>query len=266
MNSKMLGLLAVGLLAGPITANAALIIDTGAPTDTRFNGTDYRAGQITLESSYVITEIGHLLVVNEGGTVTFTLSADSAGLPGAEIYSIVTDLSAGAESWVGPSGLDWVVSPGTYWVTIEERPGQTASGLLRRFLPPRPLAAEAAKFDGINWSIAGGRTGWRVYGDAIAATVQEQLEVLAALVMELNIQAGISNALDSKISVTLAALDDSNEQNDGAALNSMYAFCNATEAQRGNKLTDEQARQLTVAANNIIAAIDEFAPQCQERR
>lgn len=95
-----------------------------------------------------------------------------------------------------------------------------------------------------------------------AMTTDELIEALAELVYEVNVAAGISNALDSKLGTALGALDDTNENNDGAALNSMYAFCNHVEAQRGKKLTDEQADQLIEAANAVIAALDGNAMLC----
>ena len=99
--------------------------------------------------------------------------------------------------------------------------------------------------------------------DAVGPSPEELLEDLAQVVLTANLQAGISNALDSKLASALAALDDSNENNDAAALNSMYAFCNSVEAQRGKKLSDMQADTLIEAANAVIVALDEFAPLCE---
>ena len=87
-----------------------------------------------------------------------------------------------------------------------------------------------------------------------------QINNLANLVMEINLNAGISNSLNSKLDTALGALDDVNTKNDGAALNSMYAFCNSVSAQRGKKLSGTQADQLIAAANGIIASLNEFAP------
>ena len=101
------------------------------------------------------------------------------------------------------------------------------------------------------------------FGVSEPRTIAEQLEDLASLVLEVNLQAGISNSLDSKLDTALAALDDNNENNDGAALNSMYAFCSNVEAQRDKKLTDAHASTLIEAANGIIATLDEFAPLCE---
>ena len=99
--------------------------------------------------------------------------------------------------------------------------------------------------------------------DTVGPSPEELLEDLAQVVLTANLQAGISNALDSKLASALAALDDSNENNDAAALNSMYAFCNSVEAQRGKKLSDMQADTLIEAANAVIVALDEFAPLCE---
>ena len=75
---------------------------------------------------------------------------------------------------------------------------------------------------------------------------------LVDTVMELNIQNGISNSLDAKLDVALSALDDLNENNDAAAINSLNAFINAVEAQRGKVLTNEQADGLITQAQAII--------------
>ena len=75
-------------------------------------------------------------------------------------------------------------------------------------------------------------------------------------VVEMNLQNGIENSLDSKLDAALDALDDVNLNNDGAARNSLQAFINAVEAQRGNKLTDAQADQLIGSAQEIQASLD----------
>jgi hypothetical protein len=74
-------------------------------------------------------------------------------------------------------------------------------------------------------------------------------------VISLNVQGGVSNAFDAKLDAVMNAIDDTNEQNNVAAQNAMYAFMNAVEAQRGKKLTDTQATQLVNVAEAIIAAL-----------
>ena len=69
---------------------------------------------------------------------------------------------------------------------------------------------------------------------------EEQLIDLSQLVVSINLQGGISNSLDQKLTTALNALDDVNENNDIAALNNLYAFCSSVQAQRGQKLTEAQ--------------------------
>lgn len=87
--------------------------------------------------------------------------------------------------------------------------------------------------------------------DPVAAIQQ-----LAEMVVTMNLQNGIENSLDSKLEAALEALDDLNENNNAAACNSLQAFINAVEAQRGTKLTDSQADQLITAAQEIQAVLN----------
>lgn len=49
--------------------------------------------------------------------------------------------------------------------------------------------------------------------------------------------------------------NDMNENNDVAAINSLYAFINALEAQRGNKITEADACSMIQAADQIIVTL-----------
>jgi hypothetical protein len=71
-------------------------------------------------------------------------------------------------------------------------------------------------------------------------------------VIQLNLQEGISNSLDAKLDSALDALQDLNENNDGAAVNKLEAFINAVSAQRGNKIPEADADELIAAAQAII--------------
>jgi hypothetical protein len=82
------------------------------------------------------------------------------------------------------------------------------------------------------------------------------IEALAMTVIEMNLQNGIENSLDSKLDAALNALGDVNVNNDGAACNSLQAFINAVEAQRGNKLMDSQADQLIASTQEILALLN----------
>jgi hypothetical protein len=89
----------------------------------------------------------------------------------------------------------------------------------------------------------------------IVLTPSEAIEDLADIIEDLNLQQQIENSLDAKLDSALRALDDLNENNDAAAINSLQAFINAVEAQRGNKITDEQADTLISAAQAIIDSL-----------
>lgn len=82
--------------------------------------------------------------------------------------------------------------------------------------------------------------------DSVAA-----IENLAMTVFEMNLQNGIENSLDGKLDAALEALSDVNVNNDGAACNSLAAFSNAVEAQRGKQINGAQADQLTASAQEI---------------
>jgi hypothetical protein len=82
------------------------------------------------------------------------------------------------------------------------------------------------------------------------------IEALATTVVRMNLQSGIENSLDSKLDAALNALVDANENDDVAVCNSLAAFINAVEAQRGNKVTSAQADQLIAAAQEIQAMLN----------
>jgi len=81
------------------------------------------------------------------------------------------------------------------------------------------------------------------------------LEELAQQVTALNLQQGIEKSLHAKLDTALQILEDSNENNDVAATNSLGAFINAVEAQRGKKIFSADADDLVIAAQDIITAL-----------
>ncbi|MHC4445821.1 MAG: SBBP repeat-containing protein [Planctomycetota bacterium] len=80
----------------------------------------------------------------------------------------------------------------------------------------------------------------------------EAIEALIAAVISLNLQQGIANSLDAKLGAALQAIDDINANNDVAAINTLEAFINAVEAQRGGWISDADADALIAAALCII--------------
>ena len=59
----------------------------------------------------------------------------------------------------------------------------------------------------------------------------------------------------SEIDAAVKALDDLHENNDAAAIHALEAFINAVEAQRGGKISEEEADALVAAAQAIIALL-----------
>ncbi len=78
------------------------------------------------------------------------------------------------------------------------------------------------------------------------------IQALVAKVKALNLQNGIDNSLDAKLDAASNALDDLNQNNDVAAINTLQAFINAVEAQSGNKILFEDSEELIADAQAII--------------
>ncbi len=87
------------------------------------------------------------------------------------------------------------------------------------------------------------------------ASPEQELIKLVGTVTALNLRTGIENSLDSKLAAAINALDDLNSNNDVAAVNSIQAFINAVEAQRGKSIPEESADALIAGAQAIIEQI-----------
>jgi hypothetical protein len=84
---------------------------------------------------------------------------------------------------------------------------------------------------------------------------REAIIRLVDTVEGLNLHQGIDNALDAKLQAALQALDDLDDNDFAAAINTLQAFINHVEAQRNKKLTSEQADILVAAAQRIINSL-----------
>ena len=102
-----------------------------------------------------------------------------------------------------------------------------------------------------NQRIANGVIDMGVYEIQVAEPAELILD-LADDVMALNLHKGITNGLEAKLNAALGALEDENENNDAAAVNTLGAFINAVEAQRGKKIPQAEADALIAAAQEII--------------
>lgn len=206
MRTKTLGLLAAGLLVAQ-PAVAALIIDTGTPgqSELRSSVTNYaegfgnfypswRAGKFELTDSHVLTGFSTWSVVQTPGQIRWAIYADAGNPPdefgyigdlGTLLWSVVSLSPASSTDveWIGVDGFAVELASGTYWLALEipigegtrlPRPLGFPPGVssVPDTLPPNPLLAEAGTFatalwPDIGWSLAGGSSGYRIYGDLV---------------------------------------------------------------------------------------------------
>ena len=97
-----------------------------------------------------------------------------------------------------------------------------------------------------------------VASNSISVTILTPVQAaqnLIDLVETFNLQQGIENSLDVKLDNAINAMSDLNANNDQAAINSLQAFINAVEAQRGNHITNAQADQLIHDAQQILNSL-----------
>ena len=192
---RTMRLAAAGSLLALIShaVHADVLIDTGLPTSNGFSTLcRWGAGQIVSRSALKIDGVQHYLQANSPVEVRITLRTDEGGLPGTVLFSANHLLTAGTESFQGPTGLNWSVGPGTYWFTFEQ-PYADPSGIdcdtraaLRRMgfttddprpefqgtAPPYALAREALfPLGGSVWMTNTTRLGWRVTGTQGAVVV-----------------------------------------------------------------------------------------------
>jgi hypothetical protein len=92
-------------------------------------------------------------------------------------------------------------------------------------------------------------------GWPVSESPEDLLTDLIGDVMNLNLQAGIGNALDSKLQNAIEGLDRAQAGDVASAIGMLYAFIQSAEAQRGKALTEEQADQLVASAQAIIDAL-----------
>jgi len=95
--------------------------------------------------------------------------------------------------------------------------------------------------------------------DDVNVTVAGPVELLAQLQSELvamNADKGVLNGLSAKLDTAVKHLADKNVNNNVAAVNAMQAFVNAVSAQRGKKITQQQADDLIGTAQEIIGLLN----------
>jgi PKD repeat protein len=86
----------------------------------------------------------------------------------------------------------------------------------------------------------------------IVQTPEDATQDLISDIEDMDLPGGLENSLTSKLE---NAIDSLEKGNLNAAANKLGAFINQVEAQRGKKLTDEQADELIAAAQRIIDSL-----------
>ena len=85
----------------------------------------------------------------------------------------------------------------------------------------------------------------------------ELIRDLVKDVLALELPDGLSNSLVKKLDTALRVMEDDNQANDIAAVNSLRAFINEVKAQRGKKISGAIADELIASAQEIIDLIAE---------
>jgi hypothetical protein len=188
MNGKIPCLLAAGLLLSSAGAHAGYLVDTGEPAvSVGVTTLNFRAGQFTVTETVTIESVEHWVTMPEDADVRFSIRGNSScttifgtnPCPSGNL-DLANDLFSGAftarkggPGWIGLTGLDWVLTPGTYWLL------RWPAAPVGRQIFQSPFSgcvdgtAACGFFDGVDneasWSFAdstwgpnGARVGWRI--------------------------------------------------------------------------------------------------------
>jgi VCBS repeat-containing protein len=86
---------------------------------------------------------------------------------------------------------------------------------------------------------------------------EEKVQILDDRLDTVDLPDNTKNSLEKSLDTAIKALDDTNTENDVAAINALEAFINKLEAQRGKKIPEEIADQLIAEAQGILTALIE---------
>jgi hypothetical protein len=81
------------------------------------------------------------------------------------------------------------------------------------------------------------------------------VETVSGEVEDLELPDGTENSLIQSLDTAMKVLEDSNSQNDVAAINALMAFIKKVEAQCGKKISEEEAEDLISMALETIDAL-----------
>ena len=224
----------------PSTINVSDLVGTITDVNVTLNGLSHTS----------IFDVGVLLVGPTGENVVLMNFAGTGGT--SNVTLTFDDAAASSLPFIGP------VTSGT-WKPTNFRPNGV-------FPPPAPAPPYGSALSVFSDTDPNGT--WSLYVQDFAlldvgsmaggwsldiTTPGTEIGDLQDLVASMGIHHGIANALNAKLNAALAALaaDDT-----AGACVAMQDFLDLVSAQSGKKLTEEQAEELTDAANAIREQLD----------
>jgi len=173
MKSRILGLLAMGLLVITAVDAEAYSLDTGIVSAPSGSVQQYRAGQFVLSSATTITSLSRWMQIDATGLLAFQIMSDASNLPDSVLFStspFAASQTGGAPTWIGVDGLNWSLGAGTYWfaaATPGPGPAQISLPFCDTTANPgcvaNPLPNEAGfNFGNQTWGLRSARGGWRI--------------------------------------------------------------------------------------------------------
>lgn len=149
LNQYVKTALLAGLLFTSVQANAALIVDTGVPSNPfglEVSAAQSIAGRFHVNQASTIDAVYSYLSFQDNGfgPGSFNLSLYDQGQAapvGDAVYTVSVTYSSSDAAWVGADHLNWSVVSGDYWVGIEVIDGQ--SNFVAPTDAPHPLAHTA---------------------------------------------------------------------------------------------------------------------------
>ena len=175
------------------TSHAAYLVDTSTPAvDVGNTIVNYRAGQFTVTETVTLESVEHWAALPADADVRLSIRSNSScttefgtnpcpsGIffdATSDLYAGVVSATAGGPAWIGLSGLDWVLAPGTYWLLRTPAIPPNFQVFQSPFSTCNDGTAACGLFDGVDaeaswdfnrstWVPNGARVGWRI---AVAA-------------------------------------------------------------------------------------------------
>ena len=188
MDARIPYVVAAGLLLSSAGSNAAYLVNTGEPVVSGGVTTlNIRAGQFTVTDTVTIESVEHWATLPADADVRFSIRANSSCTTefgtnpcpfgnlelANDLFSGAFAAKMGGPAWIGLYGLDWVLTPGTYWLLRWPAAPVGGSIFQSPFSSCVDGSAACGFFDGLDfeaswdfprrtWGPNGARIGWRI--------------------------------------------------------------------------------------------------------